>query len=80
MWIRNWYKNINHEWLDGRTIIHGHTPAKEKEIRQRVEKREQAICIDNGCFVDFMQWQCAIAGRNTLEYAKDIFSLLATNA
>jgi serine/threonine protein phosphatase 1 len=26
LWIRNWYDQINYEWLEDRTIIHGHTP------------------------------------------------------
>jgi len=53
LWIRDWHHNIDYDWLGNRTIIHGHTPMTEVEIRKRVADREQAIGIDNGCFVNF---------------------------
>ena len=53
VWIRNWYKNIDYNWLGERTIIHGHTPVDETTIRKRVNNRKQAIGIDNGCFASY---------------------------
>ena len=52
-WIRNWYKDIDYDWLGDRTIIHGHTPVSDLIIRKRVNNEKQAIGIDNGCFADF---------------------------
>ena len=52
-WIRNWYKDIDYNWLGDRTIIHGHTPVSDLIIRKRVNNEKQAIGIDNGCFADF---------------------------
>jgi serine/threonine protein phosphatase 1 len=51
LWMRNWYESIDYEWLGERRIIHGHTPMKASSIRKRVNERQQAIGIDNGCFV-----------------------------
>jgi len=53
VWIRDWYRSIDYNWLGNRTIIHGHTPVSESTIRKRVSNQKQAIGIDNGCFVDF---------------------------
>lgn len=55
LWIRDWYDDINKEWLAGRTIIHGHTPMTEAVIRQRVKEKQSAIGIDNGCFVPHIE-------------------------
>jgi serine/threonine protein phosphatase 1 len=51
MWIRDWYEDIDREWLNGRIIIHGHTPAKHFDIRASLFKTDElpAIDIDNGC-------------------------------
>ena len=51
-WIRNWYDDIDYDWLSNRTIIHGHTPINEARIRKRTNNHRQAIGIDNGCFVN----------------------------
>jgi len=51
MWIRNWYQNINHSWLDGRIIIHGHTPIHKTWIETTAAQiNEKAyLDIDAGC-------------------------------
>ena len=51
MWSRNWYDNLNHQWLGDRIIIHGHTPTPQQGIRKRLEKLKElpAMSIDNGC-------------------------------
>lgn len=52
VWARNWYPNINYEWLGDRFIIHGHTPISQMEIltmhQELIEKK--VLNIDNGCF------------------------------
>lgn len=51
LWIRDWYHSINYNWLKSKTIIHGHTPISENQIRERLEniKSTQVLAIDNGC-------------------------------
>ncbi len=55
-WIRNWYQDINLTWLDGRVILHGHTPLNQNEIEDQLEnlldedqERAQYLDLDNGC-------------------------------
>lgn len=52
LWIRNWYQNINYEWLGNRVIVHGHTPTTETKIRENLANLEnwQYLDIDCGCF------------------------------
>lgn len=51
LWARHWENEINQEWLDGRIIVHGHTPTKIETIKDRLHILDQipAIVIDNGC-------------------------------
>ena len=65
-WIRNWYSDINLTWLDGRTILHGHTPLSEEDIREQLKnlldednERAQYLDLDNGCVYEH-------EGRNQL--------------
>ena len=30
LWQRNWYDDINYDWLGERIIVHGHTPVSKK--------------------------------------------------
>lgn len=55
-WIRNWYHDINLTWLDGRVILHGHTPLSQNDIEEQLEnlldedhERAQYLDLDNGC-------------------------------
>ena len=51
LWIRNWYKDIDYDWLGPRIIIHGHTPATLLKMKWQMQNRQEirAIGIDNGC-------------------------------
>ncbi len=51
LWIRDWYENIDYEWLGKRIIIHGHTPIERAEIDKQFESMaiSQFLNIDNGC-------------------------------
>lgn len=64
LWIRDWYRDINHHWLGGRIIIHGHTPQKRWRIEQRIKKLDQlpALNIDAGCVFDYADFGhlCAV--------------------
>lgn len=53
LWIRDWYDDINYEWLRDRIVIHGHTPVPHDLIKLsiNIKSTRQVIDIDNGCFV-----------------------------
>ncbi|TXF91733.1 serine/threonine protein phosphatase [Neolewinella aurantiaca] len=52
IWSRWWYEPQDKEWLDGRILVHGHTPVSRAEIEQSILDLESVpvINIDNGCF------------------------------
>lgn len=51
IWIRNWYGDIDKEWLNGRIVLHGHTPITNSEIIQNLQTINEvgAFDIDAGC-------------------------------
>ncbi len=51
LWARDWEDAIDRRWLDGRTIVYGHTPATTSVIEENVAyaRRAGRICIDSGC-------------------------------
>lgn len=51
LWIRDWYKDINYDWLKNRIIIHGHTPMPQEHILLLRENINiiSVLDIDNGC-------------------------------
>ena len=51
LWIRNWYENIDYNWLGDRIIVHGHTPISKIFIKSMFEdlKKNQYLDIDAGC-------------------------------
>ncbi|MEM7660055.1 MAG: metallophosphoesterase, partial [Bacteroidota bacterium] len=51
-WIRNWYEDLDREWLGDRILIHGHTPRTRNQIvAWSMHKEELPILnIDAGCF------------------------------
>lgn len=53
MWIRNWYKQIDREWLGDRIIIHGHTPTPKTTIISQLKQLSTlpALDIDAGCSI-----------------------------
>ena len=50
LWARDWYQNIDMEWLGNRVVIHGHTmqSKKETELQFLNLKKDQVIDIDCG--------------------------------
>jgi len=34
LWVRDWYKHIDYNWLDDRIIVHGHTPIKLSNLKR----------------------------------------------
>jgi len=55
LWIRDWYQDIDKDWLRGRIIVHGHTPISDDAISSMQQQWNQipALDIDNGCFITF---------------------------
>jgi len=53
MWIRDWYSNIDYDWLGDRKIIHGHTPQTRQEIEEQFKyfDEKQVLNIDCGAFL-----------------------------
>jgi serine/threonine protein phosphatase 1 len=51
LWIRDWYHNLNRNWLGDRIIIHGHTPIPKEEIQNQFKNLEKlpVLNIDGGC-------------------------------
>lgn len=50
-WERNPRKFLNVNWLNGRKLIHGHTPKSKDSIINSINQNEEIICIDNGNFL-----------------------------
>lgn len=51
LWIRDWYQDIDREWLEGRIILHGHTPRPSEEILEMLDRLEENrfLDLDAGC-------------------------------
>ena len=54
LWIREWYRHIDKQWLANRVIIHGHTVEERVLIQKSLENLDQipVVNIDNGCYYD----------------------------
>ncbi len=79
LWERNWYENINYNWLKGRIIIHGHTPIqrKEMELMLREIDSNQYMNIDCGCVHKKVEsglgyLACLILNENRLIFEKNV--------
>ena len=68
LWIRRWYNHIDYDALDGKTIIHGHTPIKENQILSMKEEMNDTLFmdIDAGCF--YYKKMCALDLTNQKLY------------
>lgn len=51
MWIRRWYEQMDYDLLQGRKIVHGHTPISRRESMRMMDKldRKQVLNLDTGC-------------------------------
>ena len=73
LWIRKWYQNINPELLNGKMIVHGHTPIEKGNIIAKLDNvpKPFAVNIDSGCY--FYGDLCAIdLTSRTLYFQKNI--------
>jgi len=69
MWSRNWYSDIDPQWLGDRMIIHGHTPTPRQDIEKQLERLDQspAMSIDNGCVYQTRQGLGALCALELTE-------------
>jgi serine/threonine protein phosphatase 1 len=51
LWVRptEFDAELANRKLNGKKVIHGHTPISIEAIQHQIENREQFICLDNGC-------------------------------
>ncbi len=51
LWIRQWYEDIDKQWLGTRVIVHGHTPMKKTTIEEQLRNLHNlpVLDIDAGC-------------------------------
>lgn len=54
VWIRDWYDDLDKNKLDGRIIIHGHTPTARPVLEERLTDLSAVpiVNIDCGCFYE----------------------------
>lgn len=50
-YMKEWKECYVPGWLDGRKVIHGHTPMKWNDIIDDIANNEEIICIDNGSYL-----------------------------
>ncbi len=55
LWIRDWYQDMDREWLGDRIVVHGHTPIPQTKIKTMCAELEtnRVLDIDNGGFATF---------------------------
>ncbi len=51
LWVRYSDRHIDTSWLEGRTVVHGHTPQPRWEVAEQLAQRKDVplVSIDNGC-------------------------------
>lgn len=51
LWIRRWRETVDQDWLDGKVIVHGHTPISKETIELQMDCLDEipVIDIDGGC-------------------------------
>lgn len=63
IWIRDWYEQIDRDWLQGRAIVHGHTPTPLPLIKKQLKNIDKvpALDIDAGCVFkgNYFKYLCA---------------------
>ncbi|MEM7367387.1 MAG: metallophosphoesterase family protein [Bacteroidota bacterium] len=71
VWIRNWYEDLDREWLGNRIIIHGHTPRNRRQIEAwpMTQSEIPILNIDCGCF--FTGQMCAYDMSNDRLYFQE---------
>ena len=61
LWIRDWYEQVNYQWLGRRIILHGHTPAPYLGIQLQLGLLDDQRYLDLDC-------GCVFAGTGGMGY------------
>jgi serine/threonine protein phosphatase 1 len=78
LWARRWYGSLNESWLNGRILVHGHTPMARALIENSIVSLDYlpVINIDNGCFAPAsrgMHHLCALElGSHALTFQENV--------
>ena len=64
LWLRNWQDVYRDNWLNGRVVIHGHTPMKANYLRSEENTKNQVVCIDNGSYLRGMKEMGSLCAFN----------------
>ena len=48
-WIRYWYMNIDTHWLNGKIILHGHTPQTKQDTEKMIKNLNQIPALNLDC-------------------------------
>lgn len=70
LWLRYWYTDLNYELIEGRTIVHGHTPTHWELIKENINDNIP-LDIDAGCVYEGpgLGYLCALnMDDKTLEF------------
>lgn len=57
LWIRKWYSSINYEWLQGRIILHGHTPQSKSKTEDQLDNLHDKKVLNLDCGAAFFNNQ-----------------------
>lgn len=54
LWIRDWYTDVDYDYLGDRFVLHGHTPREQSFIQKQAAVMEQTryLDLDCGCYDD----------------------------
>lgn len=78
LWSRRWFEPSDKDWLQGRIVVHGHTPTARTSIEESIVNLEAVpvINIDNGCFAPAsrgMHHLCALElSTHTLTFEENL--------
>lgn len=61
LYLRPWQMNLDRDWLDGRVLVHGHTPTPKEEIEESLAKlgEKPVLNLDAGCVYERLGYLCA---------------------
>lgn len=49
LWVRDWYDQIDREWLGNRIVVHGHTPQTKMATTEQLKNLKQLPALDIDC-------------------------------
>jgi serine/threonine protein phosphatase 1 len=73
LWERDTMKYYSQDWLNGRKVIHGHSPTAQTIISESIDSNQDVVCIDNGSFLKRPEFGsvCILElGSNKIDFVK----------